>query len=395
MKSLCLSLAAACAIASILPAAADPGVTDTSIKLGNTMPYSGPASGYSTVGRTAAAYFRMVNDKGGINGRTIEFLSADDAYAPPKAVEQTRKLVEQDEVFAMVSSLGTPGNVAVQKYLNTKKIPQLLPLSGASRWNDPKTFPWTTGAQPNYQTEGAIYARWILQTRPDAKIALIAPNDDVGRDYLKGFRSGLGPKAGQIVAEALYETTDPTIDSQVVAFRNAGADVFFNGGTPKFAAQALKKTVEIGWTPQIILPTISNSVATVLKPAGLETAKGVVTGAYLKDPTDKAWDDDDGMKAFRAFMKTYYPGGDPDDSFNVTGYTFARIAAIALQNAGRDLTREGLMKAMHSLHDVTLPTLLPGIKVNTSADNVVPIRQLQMARFDGASWVLFGDVLGE
>ena len=397
MKSLCrLLLAATCATTSILPAfAADPGITDTNIKLGNTMPYSGPASGYSAVGKTEAAFFKMLNDKGGINGRRIEFISVDDGYSPPKTVEQTRKLVEQDEVFAMVGSLGTPTNIAVQKYLNTKKVPQLLPFSGASRWNDAAHFPWTTGTQPSYQTEGAIYAKWIVKTKPDAKIAIITPNDDAGRDYVKGFKAGLGARVGQIVAEAVYETTDPTVDSQIVAFKNAGADMFFNECTPKFAAQALKKAAEIGWKPQIILPTVSNSVSAVLKPLGLENAKGIVTGAYMKDPTDKAWTDDPGMKAFRAFMQKYNPGADPDDSFNVSGYTFATIAAMALQNAGRDLSREGLMKAMQSFRDVAIPTLLPGITVTTSADNVVPVRQLQMARFDGTSWVLFGDVLSE
>lgn len=389
-------LAAGALVALCLPAsAADPGVTDTSIKLGNTMPFSGPASGYSAVGKTETAYFKMLNDKGGINGRKVELISLDDGYSPPKTVEQTRRLVEQDEVFAMVGSLGTPTNIAVQKYLNAKKVPQVVPFSGASRWNDAKHFPWSTGAQPSYQTEAAIYAHWIIQTKPDAKIAIITPNDDAGRDYVKGFKSGLGSHANQIVAEAVYETTDPTVDSQIVAFKNAGADMFFNECTPKFAAQALKKAAEIGWKPQIILPTVSNSVSTVLKPLGLENAKGVVTGAYMKDPTDKTWDNDPGMQEFRAFMKAYNPGADSDDSFTVSGFTFAYIAATALQNAGRDLTREGFIKAMQSFHDLAVPTLLPGIKVNTSPDNVVPVRQLQMARFDGTSWVLFGDVLGE
>ncbi len=386
--------ALACLLAA--PAlAADPGVTDTMIRIGQTMPFSGPASAYSVVGKTEAAFFRMVNDKGGINGRKIELISLDDGYSPPKTVEQVRKLVEQEEVFAIVGSLGTPTSIAVQKYLNARKVPQLMPFSGASSWNDARNFPWTTGAQPSYVTEGAIYAHWILATRPDARIAIITPNDDAGRDYLKGFKQGLGDHAGQIVAEAVYETTDPTVDSQIVTFKNAGADVFFNECTPKFAAQALKKAAEIGWTPQIILPTVSNSVAAVLKPLGLEQAKGVVTGAYMKDPTDPKWADDPDMKAFKEFMSKYNPSADINDSFNVSGYVFGQIAALEFQRMGNDVSRANLMKQAQSMHDVSIPMLLPGIRINTSPEQVTPIRQLQMARFDGRSWVLFGYVMSE
>ena len=386
--------ALACLVAA--PAlAADPGVTDAMIRIGQTMPFSGPASAYSVVGKTEAAYFRMLNDKGGINGRKIEMISLDDGYSPPKTVEQVRKLVEQDEVFAIVGSLGTPTSIAVQKYLNARKVPQLMPFSGASRWNDARNFPWTTGAQPSYVTEGAIYGRWILATRPDARIAVITPNDDAGRDYLKGFKQGLGDRTKQIVAEAVYETTDPTVDSQIITFKNAGADMFFNECTPKFAAQALKKAAEIGWTPQIILPTVSNSVAAVLKPLGLEQARGIVTGAYMKDPTDPKWADDPDMKGFKEFMAKYNPSADINDSFNVSGYVFGQIAALEFQRMGNDITRANLMKQAQSMRDVSIPMLLPGIKINTSLEQVTPIRQLQMARFDGRSWVLFGDVMSE
>ncbi|WGR93062.1 ABC transporter substrate-binding protein [Bradyrhizobium sp. ISRA443] len=373
----------------------DTGANDTTIKLGQTMPYSGPASAYSAIGRAEIAYFKMVNERGGINGRKVELISMDDAYSPPKTVEQVRRLVESDEVLAMFSMLGTGPNIAAQKYLNGKKVPQLFPSSGASRWNDPKHFPWTTGSQPTYRTEGRIYAKWILANKPDAKIAVITPNEDPGRDYLAGFKEGLGEHVNQIVSEAVYETSDPTVDSQIVRFKSAGADVLFDECTPKFAAQAIKKAAELGWKPQIILPTVSNSVGSVLTPAGLDNAVGIVTGAFLKDPGDPRWADDPGMKAWREWMKTYNPGADPADVFNVTGYTMAQMMELVLQRAGNDLTRSNLMKQTQSFKDVELPMLLPGIKLNTSADQLTPIRQLQMARFNGKSWELFGDVLGE
>ena len=373
----------------------DTGATDTAIRLGQTMPYSGPASAYSVIGRAEIAYFRMLNDKGGINGRKVELISMDDAYSPPKTVEQVRRLVESDEVFAMFSMLGTGPNIAAQKYLNAKKIPQLFPSSGASRWNDLKHFPWTTGSQPTYRTEGRVYAKWILANKPNAKIAVITPNEDPGRDYLAGFKEGLGEHVDQIVSEATYETSDTTVDSQIVKFKAAGADVIFNECTPKFAAQAIRKIAELGWKPQIILPAVSNSVGSVLTPAGLENAVGIVTGAFLKDPGDPRWENDAGMKAWRAWMKTYNSGADPTDIFNVTGYTMAQMMELVLQRAGDDLTRANLMKQTQSFKDVELPMLLPGIRLNTSAEQVTPIRQLQMARFNGKSWELFGDVLGE
>ena len=373
----------------------DTGATATAIKLGQTMPYSGPASAYSVIGRAEIAYFKMLNEKGGVNGRKVELLSMDDAYSPPKTVEQVRRLVESDEVFAMFSMLGTSPNIAAQKYLNAKKIPQLFPSSGASRWNDPQHFPWTTGSQPTYRTEGRVYAKWILANKPNAKIAVITPNEDPGRDYLAGFKEGLGEHVDQIVSEATYETSDTTVDSQIVKFKAAGADVIFNECTPKFAAQAIRKIAELGWKPQIILPAVSNSVGSVLAPAGLENAVGIVTGAFLKDPGDPRWENDAGMKAWRTWMKTYNSGADPTDIFNVTGYTMAQMMELVLQRAGDDLTRANLMKQTQSFKDVELPMLLPGIMLNTSAEQVTPIRQLQMARFNGTSWELFGDVLGE
>ena len=391
-----VALLAALSAASVASAGNyDTGATDTGIKLGQTMPYSGPASAYSAIGRAEIAYFKMLNDKGGINGRKVELLSMDDAYSPAKTVEQVRRLVESDEVFAMFSMLGTGPNIAAQKYLNAKKVPQLFPSSGASRWNDSQHFPWTTGSQPTYRTEGRIYARWILANKPNARIAVITPDEDPGRDYLAGFKEGLGEHVGQIVSEAVYETTDPTVDSQIVKFKAAGADVLFNECTPKFAAQAIKKAAELGWKPQIILPAVSNSVGSVLAPAGLENSVGIVTGAFQKDPGDPRWENDSGMKAWREWMKTYNSGADPADIFNVTGYTMAQMMEIVLQRAGNDLTRANLMKQAQSFKDVELPMLLPGIKLNTSADQVTPIRQLQMARFNGKSWELFGDVLGE
>lgn len=373
----------------------DTGATDTGIKLGQTMPYSGPASAYSSIGRAEIAYFKMLNEKGGINGRKVDLLSMDDAYSPAKTVEQTRRLVESDEVLAMFSMLGTGPNIAAQKYLNAKKVPQLFPSSGASRWNDPQHFPWTTGSQPTYRTEGRIYAKWILANKPDAKLAVITPNEYPGRDYLAGFKEGLGEHVNQIVSEAVYETTDATVDSQIVKFKAAGADVLFNECTPKFAAQAIKKVAELGWKPQIIVPAVSNSVGSVLAPAGLENSVGIVTGAFLKDPGDPRWESDAGMKAWREWMKTYNSGADPADIFNVTGYTMAQMMEMVLQRAGNDLTRANLMKQAQSFKDVELPLLLPGIRLNTSAGQVTPIRQLQMARFNGKSWELFGDVLGE
>ena len=368
--------------------------TDT-IKLGNTAPYSGPASAYGTIARAEAAYFAMLNEQGGINGRKIEFLTLDDAYSPAKTVEQTRKLVEQDEVLAMFSSVGTAPNIAVQKYLNAKHVPQIFVSTGASRWNDPEHFPWTIGFNPTYELEGRLYAQYILKAKPDAKIAVIAPNEDAGKDYVRGFKAGLGENVDQLVSETTYLTADPTIDSQMVTMRESGADVFFVEATPKFAAQALRKAASMGWKPLIILPSVSNSYSAVLEPAGIENSIGVVTGLYLKDPNDVRWADDPALKDWLAWMKKYQPNASTGDLYNVQGYTAAQLMATVLKNCGDDLSRDNLIKQAKSLNGIALPMLLPGIKIHIDPQNVTPIRQFQMARFDGKSWVLFGDILGE
>jgi branched-chain amino acid transport system substrate-binding protein len=371
------------------------GAAETSIKLGNTAPYSGPASAYGTIARAEAAYFQKLNDEGGINGRKIEFLTLDDAYSPAKTVEQTRKLVEQDDVVAVFSSVGTAPNISVQKYLNAKRIPQLFVSSGATRWNDPEHYPWTVGFNPTYELEGRLYAQYILQTKPNAKIAVIAPNEDAGKDYVRGFKAGLGEHVDQLVSETTYLTADPTIDSQMVTMRETGADVFFAEATPKFAAQAIRKAASMGWKPLIILPTVSNSFSAVLEPAGVENAVGVVTGLYLKDPNDVRWADDPALKEWLAWMKKYQPNASTGDLFNVQGYTVAQIMARVLENCKDDLSRDNIIKQATALNGIAMPMLLPGIKVYTDPHNVTPIRQIQMARFDGKSWVLFGDVLGE
>ena len=391
-KNLCVALLVA---AGFVASQETSNAADAAIKLGNTAPYSGPASAYGAIARAEAAYFQMLNDKGGINGRKIEFLTLDDTYSPAKTVEQTRKLVEQDEVLAMFSSVGTAPNISVQKYLNGKHVPQIFVSSGATRWNDPEHFPWTVGFNPTYELEGRLYAQYILKTRPDAKIAVIAPNEDAGKDYVRGFKEGLGEHINQLVSETTYLTADPTIDSQMVTMRESGADVFFAEATPKFAAQAIKKAASMGWKPLIILPSVSNSFSAVLEPAGLDNSVGVVTGLYLKDPNDTRWANDPALKDWLAWMQKYQPNASTGDLFNVQGYTVAQIMALVLKNCGDDLSRENIIKQTKSLDGIEMPLLLPGIKVYVDPKNVTPIRQIQMARFDGKSWVLFGDVLGE
>jgi branched-chain amino acid transport system substrate-binding protein len=381
-----------------LPARAEkqygPGVTDTEIKIGNTVPYSGPASSYGTIGKAEAAYFRMLNEQGGVNGRKINFISYDDAYSPPKTVEQVRKLVEEDGVLLMLAPLGTPTNSAIQRYLNQKKVPQLFVATGATKWNDPKRFPWTMGWQPNYQSEGHVYAAYILEHQPGGKIGVLYQNDDFGKDYLKGVKDGLGDKAkSMIVVEAPYETSDPTVDSQIVGMKSAGADVFVNTGIPKFAAQAIKKAAEIDWKPLHILSSVGNSVGAALKPAGLENAKDIVSDFYIKDPTDPQWKDDPGYQQWAAFMDKYYPEGDKTDAGNVVGPSFCQTMVQVLKQCGDNLTRDSIMKEAANLHDFTVPMLLPGIKINTSPTDFAPIKQIQMARFDGERWKLFGPVL--
>jgi len=371
----------------------DPGASDKEIKVGNIMPYSGPASAYAAIGKAEAAYFRKINDEGGVNGRKINFISVDDGYSPPKAVEMARKLVEQDEVLLVFNPLGTPSNSAIHKYMNAKKVPQLFVATGASKWNDPKGFPWTMGWQPNYQTEAVIYAKHILQTKPNAKIAVLFQNDDYGKDYLKGFKDGLGDKVKMIVAEVSYETSDPTVDSQIVQLQGSGADVFFNITTPKFAAQAVRKAYDIGWKPVQYLNNVSASIGSVLVPAGLEKSMGLITTQYLKDPLDNAWKNDAAMNDWKAFMAKYYPDGDLKDGSNVYGYTAAQGLVQVLKQCGDLLTRENVMKQAASLKDFSPSLALPGVKVNTSPTDFAPFQQMQMARFDGKEWVRYGDVM--
>ncbi len=372
----------------------DTGATDTEIKIGNIMPYSGPASAYGLIGKTEEAYFRKINAEGGINGRQITFVSYDDAYSPPKTVEQARKLVESDEVLFIFNSLGTPPNSAIQKYMNAKKVPQLFVATGATKWNDPKEFPWTMGWQPNYQSESQIYAKYILKYKPDARIAVLYQNDDYGKDYLKGFKDGLGAKAASmILIEESYEVSQPTIDSNIVKLKSLNADVFFNITTPKFAAQAIKKMNEIGWKPMHFLNNVSASIGSVIKPAGFENAQDIISSSYLKDPTDAQWKNDAGMKAWNEFLDKYYPEGNRADLNLMYGYTVAQGLVHVLKACGDDLTRANIMKQAASIKDLELGGLLPGVKVNTSATDFAPISQLQLMKFKGETWELFGDII--
>jgi ABC-type branched-subunit amino acid transport system substrate-binding protein len=372
----------------------DPGVTDTEIKIGNIMPYSGPASAYGTIGRTEAAYFRRINAAGGINGRQIRFISYDDAYSPPKAVEQARKLVESDEVFLIFNSLGTPSNTAIQKYMNMKKVPQLFVQSGATKWNDPKEFPWTMGWQPNYQNEARIYARYILKETPSARIAVLYQNDDYGKDYLKGLKDGLGAKAASmLVAEEAYEVAEPTIDSHIVKMKSLKADVFVDVTTAKFAAQAIKKSAEIGWKPLHFLNSVSTSIGSVIRPAGVENAQGIISVAFLMDALDPQWKDDPGMKAFDEFLAKDFPEGNRADNQVMTGFNVAQTLVRVLEQCGDDLTRENAMKQAANLNDFRTTNLLPGIKINTSPIDFAPIKQVQLRRFKGETWELFGPTL--
>ena len=370
-----------------------PGVTDKEIKIGNIMPYSGPASAYGTIGKTEAAYFAKINAEGGINGRKINFVSYDDGYSPPKTVEQARKLVESDQVLAIFNPLGTPPNTAIQKYLNDQKVPQLFVATGATKWNDPKKFPWTMGWQPSYQAEGQIYAAYLLKNYPNAKLGIIYQDDDYGKDYLKGMLDGLAGKM-QVVAQVSYSVADPTIDSAMVQIKASGADTFYNVTTPKFAAQAIKKNAETGWKPVHLLNSVSNSVGSVIKPAGFDNAKDVLSVSYLKDPSDPVWKNDAAYKEWLAFMEKYYPEGDRTSSFTVYGYTVAQTMVEVLKNCGDNLTRENVMKQAASLKALKLGMLLPGITINTSPDDFAPIKQMQMQKFNGEIWDLFGPIYG-
>ncbi len=374
----------------------DAGASDKEIKIGQTMPFSGPASAYSTIGKVELAYFKMINDQGGINGRMINLIQYDDAYSPPKAVEQVRKLVESDEVLLTFQLLGTPSNAAVQKYLNEKKIPQLFSATGATRFSDPVNFPWTMGFNPNYQTEGRIYGRYILQNHPKAKIGILYQNDDLGRDYIKGLKDALGGQAAaMIVGEASYEVSDPTIDSQIVKLKTVGADLLYDASTPKFAAQAIKKAAELDWKPIHIVDINATSVGAVLKPAGLDASKGIISVNYGKDPLDPQWKDDPAMKKYFAFMDKYYPEGDKYSSFNTYGYSAAGLMEYVLRRCGDDLTRDNVLKQATNLKDVAGELSLPGMLNNTSPTDYRVNKQLRMQKFDGERWQLFGPIISD
>jgi branched-chain amino acid transport system substrate-binding protein len=401
MRNVFFRLATGAALAIALTASSayaqkkyDTGATDTEIKIGQTVPFSGPASAYATIGKAQAAYFRMINEQGGINGRKINLIQYDDAYSPPKAVEQVRKLVESDEVLLTFQIIGTPSNAAVQKYLNGKKVPQLFAATGASKFTDPKNFPWTMGFNPNYFVEGRIYGQYILKSYPNAKVGILYQNDDLGKDYLNGIKAGLGDKAAtMIVAEASYEVSDPTIDSQILKLKAAGTDLFFSASTPKFAAQAIKKNFELDWHPVHILDINATSVGATMQPAGLEASKGVISVTYGKDPGDPTWKDDAGMKKFFDFMAKYYPEGDKNSSFNTYGYSTSQMLVQVLKQCGDDLTRENVMKQATSLKNVVIDLALPGIVGNTSPTDYRVNKQLQMMKFNGERWELFGPII--
>ena len=372
-----------------------PGASDTQIKLGQTMPYSGPASAYGTIGKVETAYFKMINEGGGVNGRKIELISLDDGYSPPKTVEQVRRLVEQEEVLALFQTLGTPCNSAIHKYVNAKKVPHLFLATGATKWGDPKDFPWTMGFNLSYQSEGKIYAAYLLKNKPDAKIAILYQNDDFGKDVLKGVKDGLGDKASKmIVSEATYEVSDATVDSQILTLKGSGADTFINITTPKFGAQAIRKVFDSGWKPLHIVNNVAASVGSVLTPAGLDKSVGLVTVEYYQDPTDPQWDNEPAMKEWRAFMAKYYPDGNTKDASNLYGYLAAQTMVQVIKQCGNDLTRENLMKQAASLKDFKLPLMLPGMAINTSATDFFPFEQAKLAKFSGTQWELFGDVIG-
>ncbi len=371
-----------------------PGASDTEIKLGQTMPYSGPASAYGTIGKTHQAYFKMLNEAGGINGRKINLISLDDGYSPPKTVEQVRKLVEQDEVLALFQTLGTPSNTAIHKYVNAKKVPHLFLATGATKWSDPKNFPWTLGFNLSYQAEGQIYARYLLKNKPNAKIGILFQNDDFGKDVLKGVEDGLGAAGAKlVVAKVSYEVTDPTVDSQILTLQGSGADTFINITTPKFGAQAVRKAWDSGWKPLHIINNVSASVGSVLTPAGLDKSVGLLTLQYYKDPNDPQWKDDPNMLEWRAFMGRYYRDGDPKDASNLYAYITAQTLVHVLKACGNDLTRENVMKQAASIKALKLPLMLPGMTLNTSPSDYFLVKQGQLAKFTGTQWQGFGEVL--
>jgi branched-chain amino acid transport system substrate-binding protein len=401
MKNKKLSLLATLAALSLLSTQGalaqkkyDTGASDTEIKIGNVEAYSGPASAYGIIGKTEEAYFKMINDSGGVNGRKINFISYDDGYSPPKTVEQVRKLIESDEVFLIFNALGTPTQNAVQKYHNAKKVPQLFLATGASKWNDPKDFPWTMGFQPSYRVEARIFAKYILKEKPNAKVAVFYANDDFGKDYVAGLKEVFGDKTSSIlIAEESYETTEPSIDSRIVKLKGTGADVFVNISTPKFAAQAIKKMAELEWKPMHVMTDVSISIGAVMKPAGLDASEGVLSAGYLMDASDPQWKDNEGMKKFMTFIDKYMPGANISDANLVYGYAAAQTMVQVLKQAGDNLIRENVMKQAASLKDFTPDTLIPGIRINTGPNDFAPIEQLKMMRFKNGQWELFGAII--
>jgi branched-chain amino acid transport system substrate-binding protein len=392
-RSLLATVLFALTAAAPAVAADTPGVTATEIKIGNTNPYSGPASAFSVVAKLETAFFKMVNDQGGVAGRKINFISLDDGYSPPKTLEQVRRLIEEDQVALLFNNLGTACNSAIQKYVNQKKVPHLFISSGADKWGDYQHFPWTMGFQPSFRTEAQIYAKYILNEKPNPKIAILYQNDDFGKDYLAGMKDVLGDKFDKMVVTASYETTDPTIDSQITSLQGAGANVLLVAAIPKFAAQAIRKVHDLDWKPLFFMSFVSTSIGAVIKPAGPENAIGMITAGYLKDPNDPAWKNDAGMNEWRDFMAKYMPGADITDGNYVSAYGFSKAMLQVLKQCEGNFTRENILKQATNLHDLELPTLLPGIKVNTSPTNYHPIRQTQLAKFDGTHWVRFGDVI--
>lgn len=371
-----------------------PGASDKEVKVGNMVPYSGGASAYGNIGKAMTAYFKGINEAGGINGRQINFISLDDAYSPPKTVEQARKLVEQEQVLFITAPLGTPPNSAIHKYMNQKKVPQLFVNTGAHKWGDPKNFPWTMGLQPDYQVEGKIYADHILKNNPNAKIAILYQNDDYGKDYLKGMEDGLGAKKGMIVSKASYETTDPTVSNQMVTLKSSGADTFFNVTTPKWAAQAIKIAAELGWKPTHYLNSVSSSVGSVMIPAGAENGIGVISSNYFKDPADPLWANDKGFLEYKAWLEKNMPGANITEGFYVSGYIHAAATAQVIRQAGDDLTRANIMKQAANLKNFENGMLLPGVKLNTSPTDFYPVENKQLMKWNGKSWEMFGEILG-
>ncbi len=371
----------------------DDGATDKEIKVGHFCPYSGPASAYGVIGKAHEAYWKSINDAGGINGRKVVFVTRDDGYNPSKSVEVTRELIEQEKVLCLFNTLGTPTNTAIHKYVNQKKVPHLFVSTGASKWGKPKDFPWTMGFQPDYHTEGVIYAKHILANVKDPKIGVLMQNDDYGKDYWEGFKEGLGKDANKVVKHVTYEVTDPTVDSQVIQLKDSGSNVFFNISTPKFAAQAIRKAVDVGWKPAQYLNNVSSSVAAVMKPAGFENSQGIITAAYLKDPTDKQWDTDEEMKTWREWMTKYMPGANQADGNYVFAYAVATMLRETLKKCGDNLTRENVMRQAANFQKARIPLLLPGILVSTSPTDFYPIQAVQLSRFKDDSWELFGDIM--